>query len=92
MIYSEENIAIAVSVLQDMYCPIHNVSIEELADAILWDFDEDYREHEGDGHFQNGVLVKEKFANWLSAEMDFRKKEYGIDYLSFVEEGLYNNS
>lgn len=92
MIYSEENISIAIKVLQNLYRPMYNVPIETLADAVLWDFDEDYQEHEGNSHFLNGVLVKEKFSEWLSAEIKFRKTEYGIDYLSSMEEILHNNS
>ena len=50
MIYSKENISIAVEILQNLYHPNYNVPIEVVADAILWEFDEDY---EDAGYYPN---------------------------------------
>ena len=83
----------AVSVLQKMYQPIYNdVPIEMLADAILWDADEDYYEHGNkENLFYNGVLNKDEFYSWLLEQINYQKKEYGIDYLSSMCEVLHNN-
>ncbi|MBO5576899.1 MAG: hypothetical protein J5956_11460 [Ruminococcus sp.] len=86
MIYSKENISIAVEILQNLYHPNYNVPIEVVADAILWEFDEDYEDHhEIKASF--GDIIKEEFSDWLSAKINSNK-----DYISSMEEIIHNNT